>query len=83
LVHFLSTPTIVATVVAALASVIAVLVLQVAEAAKAAVVGGGGVAFLLVLVGLMSMQRQAMDPLRNTTPKFPTPDSDASSTPPP
>jgi len=74
LIHFLiTTPTIVATVVAALASVIAVLVLQLAEDSTAAVVGGGVVTFLLVWAGLMALQRQAMDPLRNTTPRFPTP----------
>jgi hypothetical protein len=72
--HFLTaTPTIVATVVAALAAVIAVLVLQVVEASRAAVVAGGGVAFLLAWAGLMTLQRHAPDPLRKTTPRFPTP----------
>jgi hypothetical protein len=74
LVHFLiNTPTIVATVVAALAAAIAVLVLQVAGAPRAAVVAGGVVAFLAVWGGLMQLQRHTADPLRNPTPRFPTP----------
>jgi hypothetical protein len=74
LVYFLvTTPTIVATVVAALAAAIAVLVLQVAEAPRAAVVAGGVVAFLAVWGGLMPLQRHSVDPLRDKTPRFPTP----------
>jgi hypothetical protein len=74
LVHFvINTPTIVATVDAALAAAIAVLVLQVVEAPRAAVVAGGVVAFLAVWVGLMLLQRHNVDPLRDKTPKFPTP----------
>jgi hypothetical protein len=74
LVHFvINTPTIVATVDAALAAAIAVLLLQVAGAATAARVAGGVVAFLAVWGGLMPMQRHSADPLRYTTPRFPTP----------
>jgi hypothetical protein len=74
LVYFLlNTPTIVATVVAALAAAIAVLVLQTAELPRAAVVAGGVVAFLVVWGGLMPLQRHSVDPLRDTTPRFPTP----------
>ena len=48
-VHFLvNTPTIVATVDAALAAAIVVLVLQVAETPRAAAVAGGAAAFLAV-----------------------------------
>jgi hypothetical protein len=73
LVHFMiNTPTIVATVDAALAAAIAVLVLQAAEAAMAAVVAGGVVAFLAVWGGLMPLQRHTVDPLRQTAPRFPT-----------
>jgi len=73
LVHFMiNTPTIVATVDAALAAAIAVLVLQTAEAATAAVVAGGAVAFLAVWGGLMPLQRHTVDPLRQTAPRFPT-----------
>jgi hypothetical protein len=74
LVHFLiNTPTIVATVDAALAAAIAVLILQVMEAPRVAVVAGGAAAFLAVWGGLMPLQRHTVDPLRHTTPKFPTP----------
>jgi hypothetical protein len=74
LVHFLiNTPTIVATVDAALAAAIAVLVLQTAGAPRAAVVAAGVVAFLAVWVGLMLLQRHNVDPFRGKTPKFPTP----------
>jgi len=74
-VHFvINTPTIVATVDAALAAAIAVLVLEVAGAARAALVAGGVVvAFLAVWGGLMPLQRHTVDPLRETTPRFPTP----------
>jgi hypothetical protein len=74
LVYFLvNTPTIVATVVAALAAAMAVLVLQTVDAPGAAVVAGGVVAFLAVWGGLMPLQRHSVDPLRDTTPRFPTP----------
>ena len=73
LVHFvINTPTIVATVDAALAAAIAVLVLQATGAATVAVVGGGVVAFLAVWGGLMPLQRHTVDPLRHGTPRFPT-----------
>jgi hypothetical protein len=73
-VHFLiNTPTIVATVDAAVAAAIAVLVLQTAEAPRAAVVAGGVVAFVAVWGGLMLLQRHSADPLHDKTPRFPTP----------
>ena len=72
LVHFvINTPTIVATVDAALAAAIAVLVLQAGGAATAALVAGGVVAFVAVWGGLMPLQRHSVDPLRQTTPRFP------------
>jgi hypothetical protein len=74
LVHFLiNTPTIVATVDAALGAAIAVLVLQAAGAATAVVVAGGVVGFLAVWGGLMPLQRQIIGPLRNKPPRFLTP----------
>jgi hypothetical protein len=74
LVHFMiNTPTIVATVDAALAAAIAVLVLQTAGAATAVLVAGGAVAFLAVWGGLMPLQRHTADPLRRGRPRFPTP----------
>ena len=73
-VHFMiNTPTIVATVDAALAAAIAVLVLQAAEAPTAVMVAAGAAAFLAVWGGLMPLQRHTPDPLRQTAPKFPTP----------
>jgi hypothetical protein len=74
LVHFvINTPTIVATVDAALAAAIAVLVLQAAGAATVTVVAGGVVAFLATWGGLMPLQRHTVDPLRRKPPRFPTP----------
>jgi len=72
--HFLvNTPTIVATVDAALAAAIVVLVLQVVEAPRAALVADGVVAFLAVWGTLFPLQRHTLHPLRHKTPKFPTP----------
>jgi hypothetical protein len=73
-VHFLvNTPTIVATVDAALGAAIVVLVLQVAEASRAATVVGGAVVFLAVWGVLFLLQLHTLRPLRNFTPRFPTP----------
>ena len=73
-VHFLvNTPTIVATVDAALGAAIAVLLLRVTNAPQALVVAGGIVAFLVVWVALASFQLQALRPLRGSVPRFPTP----------
>jgi hypothetical protein len=73
-VHFLvNTPTIVATVDAALAAAVVVLLLQVAEASRAAMVAGGTVAFVLVWGVLFRLQLHTLRPLRGKTPRFPTP----------
>jgi hypothetical protein len=73
-VHFLvNTPTIVATVDAALGAAIVVLVLQVAEASRAATVAGGAVVFLAVWGVLFRLQLHTLRPLRKLTPRFPTP----------
>jgi hypothetical protein len=72
--HFLvNTPTIVATVDAALAAAIVVLLLQTADASRAAMVAAGAVAFLTVWGMLFPWQRHVLRPLGDTTPKFPTP----------
>jgi hypothetical protein len=72
--HFLvNTPTIVATVDAALAAAMVVLVLQLAEAARAVAVAGGVVAFLAVWGVLFRLQLYTLRPFRNTTPRFPSP----------
>src|ERR671912_552540 len=72
-----NTPTIVATVDAALAAAIVVLVARAAEAATTVAVAAGAVAFLVVWAVLFSLQRRALDPLRRTTPRFPTPPDQA------
>ena len=73
-VHFLvNTPTIVATVDAALAAAIVVLLLQVADAPRAAAVAGGVVAFLTVWGTLFRLQLHSLRPFRSHTPRFPTP----------
>jgi hypothetical protein len=73
-VHFLvNTPTIVATVDAALAAAIVALLLQAAEAPRAALVAGGAAGFLAVWGVLFRLQLHTLRPFRNTTPRFPTP----------
>ena len=68
-----TTPTIVATVDAALAAAIVVLGLQAAEASRAVAVVGGATAFLLVGAALLRVQLQTLRPFRDGTPRFPTP----------
>ena len=73
-VHFLvNTPTIVATVDAALAAAMVVLGLQAAEASRAVAVAGGVAGFLLVWGTLFLLQLLSLRPLRHQTPRFPTP----------
>jgi hypothetical protein len=73
-VRFLiNTPTIVATVVAALAAAVAVLLLQVAEAPRAVVVASGAVAFLLVWGALIAWGWSAAQRVQDTIARFPTP----------
>ena len=71
-----NTPTIVATVDAAVAAAIVVLVVRAAEATTIAVVAAA-VAFLVVWAALFLPQRRALDLLRRTTPRFPTPPNKA------
>jgi hypothetical protein len=71
--HFLvNTPTIVATVDAAVGGAIAVLGLHAAGAPRAVSVAGAVAAFLLVWATLFLLQRQTIRPLRHQTPRFPT-----------
>jgi hypothetical protein len=73
-VHFLvNTPTIVATVDAALAAAVAVLVLQITGTPRAALVTGGAVTFAVVWGVLFRLQLHTLRPLRRQTPRFPTP----------
>ncbi|MGH3480129.1 MAG: hypothetical protein ACRDQD_25235 [Nocardioidaceae bacterium] len=68
-----TTPTIVATIDAALAAAIVVLGLQAAEASRAVAVVGGVIAFLLVWAALLRLQLQTLRPFRDETPRFPSP----------
>jgi hypothetical protein len=68
-----NTPSIVATVDAALATAMVVLGLQAAEAPRAVAVAGGMAAFVLVWATLFWLQRQTLRPFRYQTPRFPTP----------
>jgi hypothetical protein len=70
-------PTIVATVDAAVAAAIGVLVVLVAEAATTVAVVAGAVVLVVVWGGLLLLQRRALDPLRRRTPRFPTPPEQA------
>lgn len=73
-VHFLvNTPTIIATIDAALAAAIVVLGFQAADTPRAAVVAAGAVAFLVVWLSLFWLQLPSLRPLRHETPRFPTP----------
>jgi hypothetical protein len=74
LVHFLvNTPMIVATVDAALAAAIVVLLLQLGDASRAAEVAGGMLAFALVWGALFGLQLHTLRPLRGKAPRFPSP----------
>jgi hypothetical protein len=50
-----------------------VLLLQIAEAARAAAVAGGAVAFVVVWGVLFRLQLHTLRPFRDKTPRFPTP----------
>ena len=72
--HFLvNTPTVIATVDAALTA--AVVVLAVRQAGAPATIGVvlAAAAFLLVWAALVSWERHTLDPVARTTPRFPTP----------
>jgi hypothetical protein len=68
-----NTPTVIATVDAALAAAIAVLAVRKAGAATALAVAVGAAAFLVVWTALFLLQRQSLSPLRRSKPRFPTP----------
>jgi hypothetical protein len=72
----ITTPTVVATLDAAIAAAIAALLMAQATTEPAALAAAGFVAFALVWVGLFVIQRRATDPLSNATPRFPTPPQD-------
>jgi hypothetical protein len=75
--HFLvAAPTLVATVDAAIATAIVVL-LQATAAPPVAVVAAGAVAFLVVWGALFAVNARTARTLRATAPRFPTPAGDA------
>jgi hypothetical protein len=69
--------TLVATVDAMLAASIVVLAMQAAGASAAGTVAAAAPVFLIVWVALVRAQRHALDPLRHTAPRFPSPAEDA------
>ena len=72
-----NTPTVIATVDAALAAAIAVLAVRKAGAATTLAVAAGVVAFLVVWTALFLVQRHSLSPLRRSKPRFPTPPDDS------
>jgi hypothetical protein len=72
-IHFIvNTPTIVATVDAAIAAAVVVLLLQVATAPVAVVAFGGGVVFLAIWVALYLLQFRVLRGLLDQPPRFPS-----------
>jgi len=75
-IHFVvNTPTIVATVNAALAAAMVVLVLQLANAPFVAVVAAAGLIFLAIWCGLYLLQFRILSRLIDEEPRFPSPES--------
>jgi hypothetical protein len=68
-----TTPTVVATIDAAVAAAIAVLLVAQATTAPVALTVAGVVAFALVWTWLFAAQRRATDPLTHVQPRFPSP----------
>ena len=68
-----NTPTVIATVDAALAAAIAVLAVRKAGAATTLAPAVGAVAFLVVWTALFLLQRHSLGSLRRSKPRFPTP----------
>jgi hypothetical protein len=73
LILLVSTPTVVATIDAALAAAMVVLGVHVSDGPVAAGAVGGAAAFVLVWAALFLIQRLAQRPLRDRSPRFPTP----------
>ena len=73
-IHFVvNTPTIIATVDAALAAALTVLLLQLATAPSVIVVLGGGLVFVAIWVALYLLQLRILRRLLDQAPRFPTP----------
>jgi hypothetical protein len=71
-----NTPTIIATVDAAVAATVVVLLLQLAGAPTAGVAAGAVLTFLAIWVGLYLLQWRVLRRLFDQTPRFATPDDD-------
>ncbi|MEV6491162.1 hypothetical protein AB0M20_21500 [Actinoplanes sp. NPDC051633] len=69
----ITTPTVVATIDAAVAAAIAGLLLDRVTTDPVVLVGGGVLAFGLVWSWLFLVQRRMTDPMRDATPRFPSP----------
>jgi hypothetical protein len=73
-IHFVvNTPTIIATVDAALAATVTVLLLRLASAPPLAVIVGGGLVFAAIWVTLYLLQLRILRRLIDQAPRFPTP----------
>jgi hypothetical protein len=68
-----NTPTVIATVNAALAAAVVVLAVRKAHAPATIAVVTAAAAFLLVWAALVAWERRTLDPVARTTPRFPTP----------
>jgi hypothetical protein len=68
-----NTPTVLATVDAALAAAIVVLAARQAGAPVTIAVATATATFLLVWAALVAWERHTLDPVARTTPRFPTP----------
>ena len=68
-----NTPTVIATVNAALAAAVVVLAVRKAHAPATIAVVSAAAAFLLVWAALVAWERHTLDPVAWTTPRFPTP----------
>jgi hypothetical protein len=78
-IHFVvNTPTIIATVDAALAAAVVVLLLQVANAPWVGVIAAGGLVFLAIWCGLYLLQWRILRRLLDQKPRFPSPADDSS-----
>jgi hypothetical protein len=78
-IHFVvNTPTIVATVDAALAAAMVVLLLQLANAPLVGVMAAGGLVFIAIWCGLYLLQWRVLSRLLDQKARFPTPTDDSS-----
>ncbi len=77
LILLVSTPTVVATIDAALAAATVVLGVHASDGPVTAGAVGGAAAFVLVWAALFLIQQQAQRPLRDRAPRFPTPPDDS------